>query len=144
MGQYFDEELISELEQYVASGEVSIVSDIDDYVDGINSRLPIKNRKLDWGANFLATGLEVDRRKKASAFSVFFQEVKLKYELNGNIFYMGDGATDIVVAGNIDVFVKVLDCFVSIPQHHYFLAEDYSWFICFSMEGDMGFDFLRD
>jgi len=144
MGRYFDDELIYGLEQYIASGEVSIVKDVDYYVDRVNSRLPIKNRKLDWGVSFLAAGLEGDRRKRASAFSAFFQEVKLKYELNGNVFYMGDGATDIVVAGSIDVFVKVLDCFVSIPQHHYFLAKDYSWFICFSMEGDMGFDFLRD
>ncbi|WP_124350888.1 hypothetical protein [Pseudomonas chlororaphis] len=79
--------------------------------------------------------------KKASAFSVFFQEVKLRYGLEGEVFYIGGGATDIVV-GDVEVFVKVLDCFVSIPQHHYFLADDYSWFICFSMEGDMGFNFL--
>ncbi|MGY1447581.1 hypothetical protein [Pseudomonas gessardii] len=144
MGQYFDGELISELEQYIASGEVAIVDNIDCYVDGINSRLPIKNRKLDWSASFLAAGLEVDRRKKASAFSVFFQEVKLRYGLEGKVFYIGDGATDIVVLGDIDIFVKVLDYFVTIPQHHYFLAEDYSWFICFSIEGDMGFDFLKN
>ncbi|RON01517.1 hypothetical protein BK659_23675 [Pseudomonas brassicacearum] len=139
MSKYFDDELISDLHEKVSSGELRIAREIDIYFEALNSRFPIKSRRLDWAAMpFSWVGLELDSKKKSDAFASFFKDVMLEFGLVGEVVYVGDGATDIAVLGDVEAFVDVLECLVSIPQHHYFLSVDCSWLICFTVGGDMG------
>ncbi len=69
----------------------------------------------------------------------FFDDMQSRFELSGPVVYAGDSATDFALQGAVNAIRKALPTLIEVPQHHYFIGPSYSWCICLTMEGDMGF-----
>lgn len=65
--------------------------------------------------------------------------MRSSFHLIGSVIYVGDSATDFALMGTVEVMQRALPIILEVPQHHYFIGPGYSWCICMTMEGDMGF-----
>jgi len=54
-------------------------------------------------------------------------------------FYLNDSLLDCSVRASLFTFQRHIDAILSIPAQHYFVAEDFSWCIAYTMEGDIDF-----
>ena len=108
----------------------------------ISECYPLYGAKIDWRR--LASCFE-DRtsnlHRHPQRFEEFFHNVILRFRLEGDITYVGDGLTDFSLHGPIEKFDRLLGAIFDVPQHHYFLGRDLDWCMCFTMEGDMNFAF---
>ena len=73
----------------------------------------------------------------------FFLRIKSKFSLTGNVIYIGDSVTDFALIGSVEDIIKIFPKLLSIPQHHYFLDENFLWCFCFTTEGDVDFGFAQ-
>jgi hypothetical protein len=106
---------------------------------------PTVGSKIDWkrvpGA---IEDFEEDQSRHFVRFIEFFDEMRARFCLDGQVLYVGDSATDFVLAGSMDAMRRVLAVLVEVPQHHYFVGPNGSWCMCMTMEGDMGFGHVDD
>lgn len=143
MSNYFDQELLHDLRQPLASGQLRVEPQVDAYFDLMQGWFEIRNLRPHWSSlPFAVTEVELDPQQQTQAFSAFFTRMAHEYSLTGEAVYVGDSATSLAVLGDVSALLEVLECLFSIPQHHYVLAADQGWFMCFTFEGDMGFGFL--
>ena len=71
----------------------------------------------------------------------FFDEIIKRFDLKGNVTYVGDSLTDFALEGSVDAIREALPQLLSIPQHHYLIGTEFSWCASWTMEGDMAFGF---
>jgi len=139
-GNYFEEQLIKDLHNEVIAGELLIEPESIEYFSRLAELYPVLGSKIQWSEVPGAIELkEESANLQLSAFSAFFKKMVEIHRLKGRVIYIGDSAINFSLLSSVDVFVKHLDAIFSIPQHHYFIAEDYSWCLVFTMEGDMSF-----
>lgn len=138
---YFEDELLQILGTDVHTGIITIEPDCTDYFVKLAKCFPAAGTKIDWGRvpNSINTWRDEDRDE--SAFVEFFNQIVTSNNLSGPIVYMGDSNTEFALLTSIDVVSKYLKDILSIPQHHYFVAADFSWCIAFTFEGDMSFGY---
>lgn len=140
----YEEELIEVITSDVANGQIAIISDSVSYFKNLAAIYPFLGAKIDWalvsGAIELCEGRSGFQEK---AFSEFFYEIGKKISQSETIIYVGDGLTDFALLSKKDVFGKYLGAIFSIPQHHYFIGEDFSWCMVFTFEGDMSFGTMK-
>lgn len=143
MSNYFDQELLQDLRQPLASGQLRIEPQVDAYFDLMKDWFEIRNLRPHWPSlPFAVTEVALDRQQQTQAFCDFFARMAQQYSLAGGAVYVGDSATSLAVVGDVSALLEVSECLLSIPQHHYLLAADHGWFMCFTFEGDMGFGFV--
>ena len=145
MSDYFDQQLREDLAEPIAAGQLRVSLDVDHYFGLMKARFPIRSLRPDWQKMpFRVTEVSEDRHSRTEACRAFLQRRVDEFRLTGDAVYVGDGCTDIAVSGDLESLLEISECLFSIPQHHYVLATDQSWFMCLMMEGDMGFGFFRD
>ena len=143
MSNYFDQELLHDLREPLASGQLRVEPQVDAYFDLMKGWFVIRNLRPHWSSlPFAVSEVELDPQQQPHAFSAFFARMAHEYSLAGEAVYVGDSATSLAVLGDVSALLEVPECLFSIPQHHYLLAADQGWFMCFTFEGDMGFGFL--
>jgi hypothetical protein len=59
-----------------------------------------------------------------------------RFGSDGTVVHAGDGLSDFGVRFPAGALVAVMEVLLEIPEHHYLLADDRSWFCAFSFEGD--------
>lgn len=144
MSDYFDQALREDLKELVAAGRLKLSLDVEHYFSLMKTLLPIRNLRPDWQQMpFLVTEVAEHQQDKTALFRAFFERVVHEFRLSAEAVYVGDSCTDIAVLGDTAALMEVSGCLFSIPQHHYVLAADQSWVMCLTLEGDMGFGFLR-
>lgn len=137
---YFEAELLDELSEDIASGNIHVLTSADEHFAALSARYPICGSKIAWSR--IVGSIERSERRddfEFDAFVDFFNEMIALNGLNGAVIYIGDGLINFALDSSIEIFSKKLKEIFSIPQHHYFLAPDYSWCMVFSMEGDMSY-----
>jgi len=136
----YDKELVEALVEYVREGLVSVGSDSKYYFAALAGRFPIEGSRIDW-ANVIdsVTAYCDSPDRQINEFISFFRSHIENFHSKGRVIYIGDGATDNALILDVVVDDKCLSEIFSIPQHHYFIAEDFSQCMVFSFEGDMGF-----
>ena len=105
---------------------------------------PVVGSKIDWSR--LANHPEAkvsDLHLHALEFSKFFLRTSRSFSLGGGVTYVGEGLTDFSLHAPIGFIKHRLAAIFSVPQHHYFLGTGLSWCMCFTMEGDMDFAFIK-
>jgi hypothetical protein len=103
---------------------------------------PASGSKIDWcRVPDSIERTEEDESLQLEQFLTFFDEVAQNFLLIGEVVYVGDSATDFALAGEIECIRAALPELLLIPQHHYLIGPEFSWCICFTMEGNMGFGF---
>lgn len=138
---YFEDELLQILGADVDAGIITIEPDCTDYFVKLTKCFPAAGTRIDWGSvpNSIDTWRDEDLDE--SAFVKFFNQIVTSNNLNGPIVYMGDSNTEFALLTSVDVVSKYLKDILSIPQHHYLVAADFSWCMVFTFEGDMSFGY---
>lgn len=141
MGESWHEnELFNKLKEAGMHGRFSVDENFDFVFSGLEERVPLDGSKIDFerihGSSFsICNNSELESLE----FAEFFDERIIENHLEGLIYYVGDGCTNVRIKGEIPDFKLILHLIFQIPEHHYFVAEDFSWCMSFTMEGCMGF-----
>lgn len=124
------------------AGRIEEVGESSFFFAQLARRYPAQGSKIDWtrvpGAVERAESREAAQQEQ---FTIFFDELAAKFDLSGDVIYVGDSATDFALRGSVQHMRKVLPELLEIPQHHYIIGPEAKWCMCFTMEGDMGFGF---
>ncbi len=136
----YEENLRRALKAQLDAGDIREVGSSDTVFAQLSKTYPVSGSKIDWkrvpGA---IECTEDDPFLQVERFVEFFEEMRSRFGLTGTVLYVGDSATDFALAGTVEAFRRALPELVAIPQHHYVIGRDFSWCICLTMEGDMGF-----
>lgn len=137
----FEEELLLSLDGLIKSGDVVVDKSSDNYFAQLGSKFPVVGSKIDWEeVPGSVEEIAKDDEYIESCLS-FFMKMCKKNNLNGKVIVIGDSAIESAFIMPIEVLKSNLKKVLGIPQHHYIIADDYSWCMSFTMEGDMAFGF---
>lgn len=143
MGEnFYEAEIQRALEEDFSSGALKIIGDSSAIFEVLANSYPAAGSKIDWSeVPGSIRAFEESDSLQAGKFIEFFDEVVEKFSLSGDVVYVGDSATDFSIRAAIEKIREILPELLDIPQHHYFIGPDFSWCMCLTMEGDMGFGF---
>ena len=139
---YFEEELLQDLDNEIRTGAISIGPDSAIYFSRLAECYPVLGSKIHWSkvpASIEACEPLDDLQSRA--FSDFFAKMIADHNLSGPAFYMGDSAVNFIIVASVEEFSKQIGVLLSVPQHNYIVAADFSWCIVFTLEGDMAFGY---
>jgi hypothetical protein len=136
----YEEDFRRALKAQFDAGDIREVGNSDAVFTQLSKTYPASGSKIDWkhvpGA---IECTEDDQSLQGERFVAFFEEMRSRFGLTGTVLYVGDSATDFALEGSVEAFRRALPELIAIPQHHYFIGPDFSWCMCLTMEGDMGF-----
>lgn len=139
---FYEAELRKALHAAMESGRVREVGDSSPFFAQLMKTYPASGSKIDWNrVPGSIERIEEEETLQVEQFTAFFDEIVQKVGLAGDAFYVGDSATDFALTGSLECMREVLPELLAIPQHHYLVGPEFSWCLCFTMEGDMGFGF---
>lgn len=102
----------------------------------LHEHLPVGHAKIDWSK---VQGVHVHRRagNDTELGLMAVQEVCRRIEPGAMVEHAGDGLSRAGVRfGEVDA-AAVVGALLEIPEHHYFLADDRSWLVVVTTEGDL-------
>jgi len=140
---YYEDQILEALRG--ADNDIRVAEDgASGIISKMSDRYPTCGSKIDWRR---LVGVVEDRAWRldlhSRQFQQFFHAVVSKFELPGEPIYLGDGLTDFSLHAPIRKFTELLRAIFEVPHHHYFVGQGLDWCMCFTMEGDMNFAFLR-
>lgn len=139
---FYEMELRKSLKSDFESGLIRVVGDSSQFFGELAQNYPVSGSKIDWAKVPASIERFEDQEPlQIERFMEFFEEVDARFQLLGDIIYVGDSATDFALEASIEDMRRILPTLLKVPQHHYFIGRNYAWCICFTMEGDMGFGF---
>ena len=137
----FQEKLLSSLSDLIKSGDVVVENTSDKYFAQLGAMFPAFGSKIDWKEIPESIEEIAKEDEYIESCSNFFMKICEKNGLGGRVVLIGDSAIESALIMPVDVLKLCLKQVLEIPQHHYIFAEDYSWCMSFTMEGDMAFGF---
>jgi hypothetical protein len=134
----YERELRQALSSAVTAGILRVEASNKDIESALQRAFPFEGSKIDWTKVRGHVG-GANHAKSDAAFRDFFA-ARMK-ELGGAeaAFYLNDNLIDCVVRGSLFAFALHLEAILSMPAHHYFVAQDFSWCMTQTMEGDFDF-----
>ncbi|WP_157655781.1 hypothetical protein [Burkholderia ubonensis] len=139
---FYESEVRRVLEKDFSSGALQIIGESSEIFKMLAISYPAIGSKIDWSeVPGAILAFEENDSLQVEKFIGFFDEIVAKYSLVGDVVYVGDSATDFSLKASVEKIRQILPELLDIPQHHYFVGSDFSWCMCLTMEGDMGFGF---
>lgn len=134
----YERELRQALSSAIRNGILRVGASDKDIASELERAFPFDGSKIDWTRVRGHVG-GASPGESDEAFRDFF--AARVTELGGaeGAFYLNDNLIDRVVSGSLFAFARYLGAILSIPAHHYFVAEDFSWCMTHTMEGDFDF-----
>ena len=137
----FEEELLADLNVFIKAGNVSIKKSSDVYFNRLAEFFPLYGSKIHWGKVADSVVDFASNKNDVTEWVIFFNSMVKHKGLSGKVIYLNDSAIECVLIISLDTLSKCIQPILEFPDHHYFIAEDYAWCMCFTMEGDMTFGF---
>lgn len=131
-------ELLAALSSPIAAGIVKVVDSDRSIVQGIERAFRFEGSRIRWD---LARG-HISTHEAEHDSIVFHEFFKDRCRELGNgqtAIYLNDDLIECALSASLFVFQRHLNGIISIPAHHYFVAEDFEWCIAYTMEGDIDF-----
>lgn len=138
----FETELRAALASPVNAGLIEIIPQSDDLAARISTAFPFSGSKIDWratGGHFSAK--EPARDREFAVFSDFFDRRSRELGRETVAYYLNDSQIDCSLRASLWTFSRHLEPIIRVPGHHYFVADDLSWCMTLTMEGDMDFGY---
>ena len=143
--RYHDTEIRKSLREEFDSGVIEEIGDYTIYAEGLESNFPFVGSKIAWRRVPGAVGhLQRNVSLQTENLRDFVGKVSKDNCLTGNFIYIGDNLTSFAIRGPISILQDILPKLMEIPQHHYFLDENFLWCLTMTMEGEMDFGFKPD
>lgn len=138
----FETDLRIALAGPVKTGLIEIIPQSDGIAARISTVFPFSGSKIDWRATRgHLSALEPSRGRELVAFSDFFDRRSKELGRESVAYYLNDSQIDCSLRASLWTFSRHLHPIIEVPGHHYFLADDLSWCMALSMEGDMDFGY---
>jgi hypothetical protein len=137
----FAEALLSDLDEAIRSGEVTVEASSDRYFAQLQSTFPVLGSKIAWSK--VPGALEEVAAPDAYIEDClrFYDRVLGEYALHGTCVVIGDSQVDFSLVTTVQRSRDYLARILAIPQHHYIVSAGFTWCIAFTMEGEMAFGF---
>lgn len=138
---WFESELRKDIASEIEAGTIAIEPNSDWVFIQLQERFPIGYGRIDWKS--VPNSVEqykYEPEQKKDAFFQFFEHISGRYELVGDVIYVGENI-DIGLRGEIVSLNKILPQVFEFNQHHFITDCLSDWCMSFSMEGEMGFGF---
>jgi hypothetical protein len=137
---YWDQQVRSALGPALESGQLAVVDEVEELFGRLETVFPVEGTKIDWSEVPGSFHL-FSRGAQQEDFERFFQAHVAKMGLDTPAYYLSDAALSFAIAGDVRSIGQCLHAILDNPQHHYFIAKDFSWCMALTMEGDMDFGF---
>jgi hypothetical protein len=135
---YWDERVRSALAPALARGELRIVDELDQLFEELEAAFPVEGTKIDWDeVPGSLSGLSLGSTPEY--FAQFFHEHQQTMGIDTPAYYLSDSALNFAIAGEVRALSQHLHIIIENPQHHYFVAKDFTWCMALTMEGNMNF-----
>ena len=134
----FEDELLLSLTNKIGKNSFIVKESSDEYFMKLASFFPVLGSKINWKK--VVDSIE-ETCSDSYNFIDFFADVCKKFNLKGDCIVIGDSAIDCAIIMSIDTLRDCLTSIIEIPQHHYFIADDFSWCISYTMEENMAFGY---
>ena len=127
----------------IANGRIVVEYDIEKYFEQIEASFPIYGSKIEW-SEVAGSIEELARLEFYSSDCIdFYNKITKTLNPNSKVVLLGDSAMDYALLTILKNVPEVLAKMLELPQHHFIVANDFSWCISFSMEGNMAFGFAK-
>ncbi|MBL4787077.1 MAG: hypothetical protein JKY49_16835 [Cohaesibacteraceae bacterium] len=136
-----EEELLSDLDDQIKSGDILVEDKSDRYFSKLEASFSLDGSKIDWKQVPGAIFANADRDHFPDGCLKFFEQMCEQNRLKGKCIYVNDGAIECALIMPVAILASCLKSIVEYPEHHYVIAEDFSWVMAFTMEGHMDFGF---
>ena len=137
---YWDQQVRRSLRPALESGQLTIVDEVDELFGRLETAFPVEGTKIDW-AEVPGSSYLFSQGGQREDFERFFHQNAPRMGLDTPAYYVSDAALSFAIAGNVRSMGRCLPAILDNPQHHYFVARDFSWCMALTMEGDMNFGF---
>jgi len=128
------ENFLKDLDEFIASGEVEVLTDNDRYINLLQEKYPFSGSKIDWEQ----TSAHVEKKIETNDDELaFYKDLRTSAQIpNGQqIVFISDNDIAGVLIFNSETLDKILERILDLPQHKYLLAESGEWCLNFTMEG---------
>ncbi|MCY1673031.1 hypothetical protein OVA07_18665 [Novosphingobium sp. SL115] len=131
-------ELLDALSSPIAAGIINVLHSSSSFVSGLERAFRFEGSKIRWDlVNGHISMTEGERH--VLLFPEFFGERCRELGTSRTAIYLNDGPVAFALSATLFAFQRHLSEIISIPAHHYFIAEDFAWCIAYTMEGDIDF-----
>ena len=142
MTNTYSEELISLIDSQIKSGVVTFIRPALQRFTSLSKNFPVVGSSINWQLVPMSIVRdEHDVLRQEAEFKKFFFDVTRQFDPKDAMIYLCDGTVDFAIKSDVFNFGKIIEHIIVIPQHHYFIAEDFKWCLSFRMSGEMGFGF---
>jgi hypothetical protein len=140
MNNDYEQELLLYFAKEIATGTLIVKPDSKEVFVRLGRAFPSHCGKIDWTqVPDAVRTVEIDRALESKTFLGFFADCVTRFQPAGDVMYVNDNCIDLLLKFNLKELLKLAPTFLTMPAHHYFIAIDYSWCACCTMEGDMDF-----
>jgi hypothetical protein len=142
-GNGYDEDLDIEIKDVLGDAPRVAPFNASPYFEKLAMIMPLQGSRLDWDRvpNARVAFTPIGEQQTAD-FETFFKQAVLDFSLTQDVIHLSDGGPELARRLPMSEMVKTLDPFLSIPHHHFFIDDNFSWCMVFTFEGEMGFGFI--
>jgi len=134
----YGDELLEALASPIEAGLIKVVSE-GPVAAGLEAAFPFSGSKIDWSAVAGHDRAVETHPNEHTDFLEFFARHARRLGAGNEAFYLCDGPWDFVLSATLFTFERHLPLFITVPAHHYFISQDFSWCMVYTMEGDIDF-----
>lgn len=131
-------ELLESLSSPIAAGIIKVFHSNSSFVQGLEKAFRFEGSKIRWDLVSGHISL-TEVQPESGIFRRFFSD--RGRELGGDraAIYLNDDLVDCALSASMFAFERHLSEIISIPAHHYFIADDFEWCMAYTFEGDIDF-----
>ncbi len=131
----YEEELRLELKPGIDNGDIVVIEDASAIFARIDEVFTFAGSYIDWETLCNVTEEKMDPDAFESSCYRFFKQICGSKVADEKLYYINDSAFDMGLSMSIKTAIEAFPKIIDLPQHHYFVAENFTWCMCFNMLG---------
>ena len=139
----YDRDFINMSKTILTENDLKIINS-DFYFDLINDKYPFMGNRIDFKKLNNNKYYKLDDTNVLNEASKIILNIINENNLNTEerIVYIGDSLTEQAYEFKLKNLVILLPFILDIPQHHYFIPQNFAWCLTISFENDLEFGVL--
>ncbi|ESZ87682.1 MAG: hypothetical protein Q27BB25_08010 [Blastomonas sp. CACIA14H2] len=135
---FHQHELLETLSSPIAADIIKVFHPDSTFIQRFETAFRFEGSKIRWDLtrdHISLTEVQVD----FGVFRSFFSERGRELGSGRTAIYLNDGLVDCALTAPLFAFERHLNEIISIPAHHYFVADNLEWCMAYTIERDIDF-----